>query len=240
MKHRAKRAFGLVVTLMLGGTCAGWAQGPAAESAAAPAAKKVSALTPTPEKAPRAAAKPQSGPHEGIKVHGRWVIEIRNPDGTLATRREFNNHLAGVGGENLAALLARNASGGRWLISLSPAAGVGGPCPGFLGSPTITSCAIQESGASAFPLGAGVSTNLAVSLAGVAQNQVVLNGSAKALGAGRIDFVATQQGVCPANVTPQNCTTASSPGFFSVTGLNTPVTVQQGQTIDVTVTFSFS
>src|SRR5262245_57695497 len=24
------------------------------------------------------------GPQEGIKVHGHWVIEVRNPDGSLA------------------------------------------------------------------------------------------------------------------------------------------------------------
>ena len=30
---------------------------------------------------------------EGIKVHGRWVIEVRNPDGSVAQHREFNNSL---------------------------------------------------------------------------------------------------------------------------------------------------
>jgi hypothetical protein len=32
-----------------------------------------------------------TGPQEGIKVHGHWVIEVRNPDGKVATRREFEN-----------------------------------------------------------------------------------------------------------------------------------------------------
>ncbi|MGB6781339.1 MAG: hypothetical protein WBE36_04720, partial [Terracidiphilus sp.] len=29
------------------------------------------------------AAKPAGGLHQGIKVHGHWVIEVRNPDGKL-------------------------------------------------------------------------------------------------------------------------------------------------------------
>ena len=29
----------------------------------------------------------------GIKVHGRWTIEVRNPDGSLVSRQEFDNAL---------------------------------------------------------------------------------------------------------------------------------------------------
>ena len=32
---------------------------------------------------------PSGGPAEGIKVHGHWTIEVRDPDGTLVTHREF-------------------------------------------------------------------------------------------------------------------------------------------------------
>lgn len=30
---------------------------------------------------------------EGIHVQGDWVIEVRNPDGSVADRREFSNDL---------------------------------------------------------------------------------------------------------------------------------------------------
>src|SRR4051812_28098741 len=30
---------------------------------------------------------------EGVTLRGHWVIEVRNPDGTLVTRREFDNAL---------------------------------------------------------------------------------------------------------------------------------------------------
>ena len=33
--------------------------------------------------------------NEGIKVHGDWVIEVRNPDGSLATRKQFTNSFEG-------------------------------------------------------------------------------------------------------------------------------------------------
>ena len=33
--------------------------------------------------------------NEGIKVHGDWVIEVRNPDGSLATRKQFANSFDG-------------------------------------------------------------------------------------------------------------------------------------------------
>src|SRR3989442_5421961 len=57
---------------------------------------------------PRAESK--GGQVEGIKVHGHWTIEVRNPDGTLVTRREFENGLVGASG--LAQILARQKTPG--------------------------------------------------------------------------------------------------------------------------------
>jgi hypothetical protein len=57
------------------------------------------------------AAKPGG---EGLKIHGHWVLELKNPDGRLVERREFNNALItggnGYSGDQLlAALLAGDA-----------------------------------------------------------------------------------------------------------------------------------
>jgi hypothetical protein len=88
------------------------------------------------------------GPHEGIKVHGHWTIEVRNPDGTVVTHREFENALSpGVsfpvggglsmvapGGEALlSALLTGQAETPAWVIFLEGADGLAatgttGPC----------------------------------------------------------------------------------------------------------------
>ena len=39
---------------------------------------------------------PESGSgSEGIKVHGDWTIEVTNPDGSLATRKQFTNSFDG-------------------------------------------------------------------------------------------------------------------------------------------------
>src|SRR5713226_6208411 len=54
----------------------------------------------TPTKA--SAASESGGQKEGIKVHGHWTIDVRNPDGTLVTHREFENSLAASGTLSLA------------------------------------------------------------------------------------------------------------------------------------------
>ncbi len=54
-------------------------------------------LTATPppvaQSAPPAGQSTPKGPHEGIAVHGHWTIEVRNPDGSLVRRVEFENSL---------------------------------------------------------------------------------------------------------------------------------------------------
>jgi len=68
-------------------------------------------------------AKPSApkGDFEGIKVHGHWVIEVKNPDGKVVTRREFENAIQPFGATYLAALLAGNNSPGGLAILLNGA-----------------------------------------------------------------------------------------------------------------------
>jgi hypothetical protein len=37
----------------------------------------------------------EPGMQEGVQVHGDWVIDVRNPDGTLAHHHVFRNALVG-------------------------------------------------------------------------------------------------------------------------------------------------
>ena len=72
----------------------------------------------------------------GIRVHGHWVIDVRNPDGTVAEHREFDNSLVTggslvSGAELLAGLLTGNLSAG------DPAIGF---VQGTLGSDPSTYC----------------------------------------------------------------------------------------------------
>jgi len=41
------------------------------------------------------------GDREGIKVHGHWTIDVKNPDGTLASHLDFENALDGNEGSDL-------------------------------------------------------------------------------------------------------------------------------------------
>jgi hypothetical protein len=107
----APAACGLV--MLLGLTVAGIAQ--QAPVSAAPVA--VAAESPNP-------AKPGS---EGIKVHGHWVIDVKNPDGTLAQHRVFENSLKDSG-YSLVGLLGGNYVTGDFVVSLTPLTG-SGICP---------------------------------------------------------------------------------------------------------------
>jgi len=97
-------------------------------------------------------AKPTAkGQHEGIKVHGHWIIEVKNPDGSLAKRVEFENSLVTptnypgaslTGSQALVAVLSGVAAlspsqaaalgfSSPWVIDLeSVNSGDVSPCPG--------------------------------------------------------------------------------------------------------------
>lgn len=68
-----------------------------------------------------------------VQVHGHWVIEIREPDGRLVSRREFDNALTNLGASLLVGLVSREFQMGPTLsIALSDTAnyGTSGPCSG--------------------------------------------------------------------------------------------------------------
>ena len=95
-------------------------------STSAPSTKAASAVAKAPVVSPPARP-PASAPHEGIKVHGHWTIDVRDPDGRLASHTDFENNLClsqsgGSGDFALAGLLTGNIVAGGWLVGLgSPA-----------------------------------------------------------------------------------------------------------------------
>jgi hypothetical protein len=159
------------------------------------------------------------GMQEGVTVHGDWVIEVRNPDGSLAHRRAFKNAL--VGAPLLASILARTVAPGAWSISL-----FGTGCSPVGGMP----CEIRES--------AG---ELSVSVAG-GGSQVVLTGTVTATNplATHFESVGTSLGVCDPAVVPAATCPAITSAQFSAVGLPVHVPITFGQMARVTVTFSFS
>ncbi len=158
------------------------------------------------------------GPSVGIKVHGRWRITVRNTDGSMASRTEFNNALVPSGGQFIAQLLARTATDAtRWRVAL-------------VGNAETLLIVEQgaEQGSNRFP-------NLTVSpVAG--SPALTLVGSAKASTAENLVSVRTDLEIYDqrgriSRVTPFT-SAALQPGQ--------PTQVQAGQTIDVTVVLSFS
>ena len=164
---------------------------------------------------------------EGIKVHGHWVIEVRDPDGTLAERRKFENALTGSGSGFLSQVLAAQGTIGlmRIVLHSTPCliSGQGGPCSITEGGDTDAQ---------------GYFSNLVKNFDG---ENVVLSGSATAGWDGQIDFVNTALLLCPDVIAPKDCdfSAVTTGGPFTGTELATPIPVAPGQQIQVTVTISF-
>jgi hypothetical protein len=177
------------------------------------------------------------GQSETIKVHGHWTIVVKNPDGSVASHREFENALfQGDGDVVLAAILSRTSSTGMWAIELDgPTAAK--PCHNGTSG---VQCEILEpngnliSGEEAFE-------NLTMQLAGTPKAQVILSGTAKSINGGQINLVSTFIGICNASVLPSSCGRYGS-GIHRLTmhTLTPPMTIVASQSINVTVTLSFS
>lgn len=108
---------GAVFALVISGSSVGRAQS-SATSPAVPAATSAKAAPSAHPGQPATPAKRQpGGTHEGSKVHGHWVIEVKNPDGKLVRHVEFENSLDP--GFNLAIQIARatNIPGGAALLN---------------------------------------------------------------------------------------------------------------------------
>ncbi|GGH05759.1 hypothetical protein [Silvibacterium dinghuense] len=74
-----------------------------------------------------APAAPQKPGEEGIKVHGHWKFVVKNPDGSIASTKEFENALLtpGSGDSLLSYTLSGQAVIGEWAVVLCNAANSG-------------------------------------------------------------------------------------------------------------------
>jgi hypothetical protein len=179
--------------------------------------------------------KPQSGPAEGIGIRGYWTIEIRNPDGTLATRREFKNALTTNGQAYLSRLLARLLTPGPWLIRLG---GASSPCRTFTEN---FDCILTEARASR-----PASPHLAKTLVPVANPPLTYSGYIVVPFDGSITSVASSVEQCLPTVKTASCLGVTQiggaqlfpPSFTEATIPAIPVTA--GQQVAASVAFTFS
>lgn len=200
-------------------------------------ASTVSAQAPEQTTAPASSG----GPQEGVKVHGHWTIEVRDPDGTLVTQREFENALTPAGAATLIRILARQNAPGFWRVIL-------------IGSPTVCptgNCEITEGTGLAVD-GRPISNvfgglTVTASPSGTSPNRLALTGSATAGNITTVAQVTTNLHLCNAGTLPpgRGCEAtgpgAGGPSFvITSTSLNPAVSVTSGQQIQITVVMSFS
>ena len=177
----------------------------------------------------------KEGPSEGIKVHGHWTIEVRNPDGSLASAHEFQNALvtSTAGGDSLlSGLLSNYYSDPIWTVSLY-GPNTTGPCRHDTAS-DMWPCRVTEPRS---PFSGGeYSKNLVVDLpvagpgGGRPAGTFGLSGSATAVHDGAITQVDTAWYV----------TARNHFGGLTMKALPSPIQVRAGQIIQVKVVVSFS
>lgn len=180
---------------------------------------------------PVGAQAPASGLAGDVKVHGNWTIDVRDADGTLARHVEFSNALFPDTG-HLGRLLGRLNSIGYWSVTLYDQQA--SPCKGATAG--SDECVLIEAPATSGINGANLFRTLTISNTGSNQSVVVLQGTATALVNGQITDVRSNFGTCPSSP----CTAASLALPFTYHTLPTPITVVQGQVIQVRVQISFS
>ncbi len=238
----------------LGASSRAQSQSAASKSALADATTTAEVAAANPAPAMQAAtAKPAAesaapkGESEGIKVHGHWTIEVRNPDGKVVTHREFENALspgfavptvgqAASGEAFLSALhTGQVVSPVPWGIFLEGPSGLGSgtnaPCVVTVLSISPGACLIFQNSTnstyasfvcSATPQPAGTSCNLAASPLGTAPNFTgfQLTGSVIATQSGSVNFVATGDfGLCGGGAQPApNCAFPSGSNIAAFTG----------------------
>jgi hypothetical protein len=226
-------------------------------SAATPAANP--AVAPAAASASPPAKHSAKGQHEGVTVHGHWIIEVKNPDGKVVTRREFENSLAvGNGPDLLTGALSGQYVPGGFYIFLSNGSGEmcsqGTLClydarytcaNGTASSSTICGAVTYS------PNAATNGSTVGFTLNGTASN--VANGvTISQVQSGVVVCIAapppaTSDSLALYSVSPQQCgiNAPSSSGFAGVllaltNAFPTAVNVTTGQSVSVNVVITFS
>ena len=201
-------------------------------------------------------AAPSGGPREGIKVHGHWTIEVRNPDGTLVTRREFENALLPSGAAVIASLLAANVPGNNpdlrvplaWAVGVGDSSGSSSePCRRTPAVPIECSMTNSLGVEGASPTEFFPTLTVAVPASGPNAGRLVLQGTATATNPqpSVISTVLTSLSTCAATVLPVSSSCPGRGGAIITQAVlvpgsqNPPVNLVSGQIIQVTVVISF-
>ena len=194
---------------------------------------------------------------EGIKVHGHWTIDVKNPDGTLAQHHEFENSLQLEGAATIIQLITGIGVPSDMAIGVTGPAGQTPPCGPSAQSICLMVRSLKDEPGGDFCASRAVCSVNLTSVANLTSQPYSLtySGNFEASEAGSITGVQSILGTCnlaPAisleTTSPASCTSAtglppagSAYGFayFSATTIN-PVAVTAGQIVQVSVAFTFS
>ncbi len=194
------------------------------------------------------------GTHEGIKVHGHWVIEVRSPDGSLVRHAEFENSL--FSGQMLYAFLGGTETPGAWTVQLedgaeqyvlyldepSATAQIASDAGFCTNSPSTEACA--RSLAVAATASGGLTLSGSITIPGTFPVTVTLASAVTSLGYCPGDTYGAQLSGALSTVSPSSCLPVSTDLNISNTfterlqGFAVPVS--PGQTVSATVTITFS
>jgi hypothetical protein len=213
----------------------------------------------SPNWAKMAGAKKSDGSvHQGITVHGHWVIDVKNPDGTLAQHRDFENSLESGGQGFLVGLMSGYLVPGDYMLVIGASGGASacnatyqycGIVHNLSTYPALGYCSVYYCTGSTL----NYTYNFGTSFGG--PFSMVLSGAITANQTGTIGSVYSLISTCanigvgsanPSTIetnSPSYCVTQTSPEPWSgplTQATITPVAVTSGQIIQVTVTFTFS
>jgi hypothetical protein len=208
-----------------------------------------------------AAQKGGGGTHEGIKVHGHWVIDVKNPDGSLAAHRDFENSIFYDGNQLLTDILVGaivpaglnlllcDLSAGSNPTSAScngtsvffeePGSGVASKCTAaglcfpVLSEPLPLGGPLTVTGTATLPQ--PLPSNVSAITINAVYSLVAACLTSTTTG-GQATYVAPNSAY-----TPASCFAATTGDSYFFTGASiAPVTVSGGQSVTVTFNLSFS
>lgn len=171
---------------------------------------------------------------ENMGIHGHWTVTVRNPNGTVASRHEFENSITDMGKSLVLNLLvgAIPTNGApTWQLD------IGGSLCFQKPSTTLGDCQISVQPTRPIPPGT----------ANFASLPLEMSGTVKMDGSGQIMSVATQitnlMGKMVHGQAPQNATLTFSSRDLTKPDSATaqtpaPINVQAGQNVDFTVDIS--
>jgi len=202
-----------------------------------------------------------------IRIHGHWVVEVQNPDGSVSTRREFDNSYHGD--DVMALFLAGYVAPADLSITFKSASnGAGSLCAGGSGNVCVivTSLAGGQGGTGE-PWNcpsepqycySGLNISLTPGAGGSGSAAMVLSAHITAALSGTFDTVDTDTFYCsqggtdgastpiaPSTISSKDCFDGDYDGWFywsdfTSTTLTSAVSVTAGQVLLFQVTLSFS